>query len=299
LQKKEIQERQMYLGLIAIILIIYYISATQYKKTEYYAQTKNAYLGVIFNKGKNGEYRTYKYLNGLEGHKKYLFNLYLPKDNGETTELDVVLLHDSGMYVFESKNYSGWIFGTETQKNWTQTLPMGRGKSQKNHFFNPIMQNKGHIKWLKSYLQNECLPVFSCIVFSDRCTLKNINLTSGEHAVINRYNILSTVKRNATMQGTRLSVTQIDEIFNKLYPLTQVGYNVKQEHIHTIQNKKTPTKQSYMTSEKEKNTKESQICPRCGGYLKVRTASKGQNQGNKFYGCSNYPKCRYIKNITE
>lgn len=84
----------MYLGLIAIILIIYYISATQYKKTEYYAQTKNAYLGVIFNKGKNGEYRTYKYLNGLEGHKKYLFNLYLPKDNGETTELDVVLLHD-------------------------------------------------------------------------------------------------------------------------------------------------------------------------------------------------------------
>ena len=165
----------MYLGLIAIILIIYYISATQYKKTEYYAQTKNAYLGVVFNKGKNGEYRTYKYLNGLEGHKMYLFNLYLPKDNGETTELDVVLLHDSGMYVFESKNYSGWIFGTETQKNWTQTLPMGRGKSQKNHFFNPIMQNKGHIKWLKSYLQNECLPVFSCIVFSDRCTLKNID----------------------------------------------------------------------------------------------------------------------------
>ena len=89
------------------------------------------------------------------------------------------------------------------------------------------------------------------------------------------------------------------EIFNKLYPLTQVGYNVKQEHIHTIQNKKTPTKQSNMTSEKEKNTKESQICPCCGGYLKVRTASKGQNQGNKFYGCSNYPKCRYIKNITE
>ena len=69
-------------------------------------------------------------MNSLEGTKRYLFNLYLPKDDGGTTEIDVVFLHDSGMYVFESKNYSGWIFGTETQKNWTQTLPMGPGKSR-------------------------------------------------------------------------------------------------------------------------------------------------------------------------
>ena len=109
-----------------------------------------------------------------------------------------MLLHDSGLYVFESKNYSGCIFGTETQKNWTQTLPMGKGKSKKNHFFNPIIQNKGHIKWLKTYLQSNNFPIFSCIVFSDRCTLKNINLTSGEHDVINR---LTKKKKVCTFLG--------------------------------------------------------------------------------------------------
>lgn len=287
----------MFLGLIIILLVIYYISVKQYRKTEYYTQTRNEYFGMIFDKGKSGEYRTYKYLSSLEGNKRYLFNVYLPKDNGETTELDVVLLHDSGMYVFESKNYSGWIFGTETQKNWTQTLPMGRGKSQKNHFFNPIMQNKGHIKWLKSYLQNDNLPVFSCIVFSDRCTLKNINLTSGEHAVINRYNILNTVRQNAAFQGVRLSISQIEEIYNKLYPLTQVGYEVRQAHVETVQNKKSTIQYSSNNVASSNFIKENQVCPRCGGALKIRTASKGKYQGNKFYGCSNYPKCRYTKNI--
>ena len=133
---------------VIVVIVIYALQNWQYKKTEYYEQTKNSYLSVLFDKGRLGEFYTYKDLKPLDGYKRYLFNLYIPKDNGETTELDVVLLHESGIYVFESKNYSGWIFGTETQKYWTQTLPAGRGRSLKNKFFNPIMQNKGHIKWL-------------------------------------------------------------------------------------------------------------------------------------------------------
>jgi DNA polymerase III epsilon subunit-like protein len=39
------------------------------------------------------------------------------------------------------------------------------------------------------------------------------------------------------------------------------------------------------------------ICPRCGKELILRTARKGFNAGNRFYGCSGYPKCRYVKNL--
>ena len=39
------------------------------------------------------------------------------------------------------------------------------------------------------------------------------------------------------------------------------------------------------------------VCPRCGGQLVLRTAKKGENAGNQFYGCSNFPKCRFVKNI--
>ena len=39
------------------------------------------------------------------------------------------------------------------------------------------------------------------------------------------------------------------------------------------------------------------VCPRCGRELVLRTAKKGNNQGNQFWGCSGFPKCRYIESI--
>ncbi|MFR7610172.1 MAG: nuclease-related domain-containing protein [Christensenellaceae bacterium] len=123
-----------------------------------------------------GEYFTYQCIAPLNGYKKFIFNCYLPKADGETTEVDVILLHESGIYVFESKNYSGWIFGNESQTFWTQTLPSGKGKSQKSRFFNPIMQNAGHIKQLKAFLASDDLPIYSYVLFSDRCELKNVKL---------------------------------------------------------------------------------------------------------------------------
>ena len=39
------------------------------------------------------------------------------------------------------------------------------------------------------------------------------------------------------------------------------------------------------------------ICPKCGSKLVLRTAKTGQHAGNQFYGCSGYPKCKYIQNI--
>ena len=38
-------------------------------------------------------------------------------------------------------------------------------------------------------------------------------------------------------------------------------------------------------------------CPRCGNALVLRTATKGERAGKQFYGCSSFPKCRYIENI--
>lgn len=127
---------------ILVFFAVYIIKKRQYEKTEYYQQTKNLYLTVLFNKGLLGEFYTYKYLKSLIGYKRYLFNLYIPKDSGETTELDVVLLHESGIYVLESKNYSGWIFGTETQQYWTQTLPAQIGEAEKIMHIRSVQQKK-------------------------------------------------------------------------------------------------------------------------------------------------------------
>ncbi|MCD7725174.1 MAG: NERD domain-containing protein [Clostridiales bacterium] len=282
----------MLLLLILILVALYYwISKKQYEKTDYYRQTHNSFHKSRFDKGTKGEFLTWKYLQKLFGYKRYLFNCYLPKDNGETTEIDVILLHESGIHVFESKNYSGWIFGTETQRYWTQTLPKGRGKSQKEHFFNPIIQNKVHLKWLSKYLGIEIDQLYSYIVFSDRCTLKDITLTSGQHHVINRCNILPTVSSNAKVSGIKLTQEEIDDLYYKLQPLTQVDESQKSAHIENIQSKKK------FQNKSNESKKDQMICPRCGNKLVLRTAAKGNHAGEQFWGCSRYPQCKYIKTI--
>ena len=69
----------------------------------------------------------YKYLKDFENQgAKFLFNIYIPKKGNETTEIDVLMISSKGLFVFESKNYSGWIFGGDNQKYWYQTLPSNR-----------------------------------------------------------------------------------------------------------------------------------------------------------------------------
>lgn len=287
----------IFLLIVLLGVAVYVVQRKRYEKTEYYQQTKYPYGSVRSDKGRLGEFYTYKYLKSLAGYKRYLFNLYVPKNNGETTELDVVLLHESGIYVFESKNYSGWIFGTESQQYWTQTLPIGQGSSQKNQFYNPIMQNKGHIKWLRTFLDDQTLPFYSYIVFSDRCTLKDITLTSGKHYVVNQYDLFSAVQQNIAEAGIQLSSDKIDELFEKLYPLTQINEAEKMIHIRNIQQRTQHNFSQNTFSTMAARNAEKTLCPRCGGQLVMRIASKGQRQGKRFLGCSNYPECRYIENL--
>ncbi len=267
----------------------------KYEATDYYNQTKTDYDKLLKNTGSLGEFYIYEDLKPLQGHKKYLYNCYLPKEDEATTEIDVILLHESGIYVMESKNYSGWIFGKEQQKNWMQTLPTGKGSSQKEYFLNPIMQNKGHIKWLKRYLGDEKeFPVYSYIVFSERCELKNVTLTSGEHHVIKRNQLLQAIQQNAQIVGTQLSVEEIDLLYQKLRPLTLMTAEQKQAHIEKIQQKVIGEELERINQDNE--TAIEHICPQCGGKLVLRTAKNGVHEGNQFWGCSNYPKCNYIKN---
>ncbi len=227
----------MLLILLIIIGIWYYKKKEKiYQESSYYKITHNSYLNIYFDKGKFGEYQIYKKLRGFEaGGCKILFNLYIPKENGETTEIDVLMIARRGLIVFESKNYSGWIFGNEYSQKWTQTLPAGR-RARKFYFFNPILQNKGHINNLKKLL-NESIPMFSIITFSERCTLKKVPTNTRELKIINRGNVMSALKSIADNSPEVIDEVKINEIYDKLYPYTQVSESVKVRHIQQIKNR--------------------------------------------------------------
>lgn len=142
-------------------------------------------LDNIFDNEWTGKYgeklteRELKFVRLLGRKGKILRNVYLPKNDGGTSEVDVIYITQKGIFIFESKNYSGWIFGNEKNKNWTTVLP----NKQKIHFYNPIMQNKTHLKWMKHFI-DEDIPLFSVVVFSERCELKEITVYSEDIKVI-------------------------------------------------------------------------------------------------------------------
>ena len=239
--------------------------------------------------GKRGEKLTERELKLVQlfGRKgKVLRNVYFPKDNGETSEVDVLFITQKGIFVFESKNYSGWIFGDEKGFNWTVMLP----NKQKNQFYNPILQNKTHVKWMREFVGPD-VPLFSLIVFSERCELKKVTVESPDVKVIKRDRTYAAVREIWDNTPDALSEEKIDELYEKLKALINVDEAVKKAHVDSIN-------QKYKHMEnKAKEETEDLICPRCGAPLVLRTAKKGENAGNQFYGCSAFPKCRYIENL--
>lgn len=238
--------------------------------------------------GKHGEKLTERELKlvKLLGRKgKILRNVYLPKDNGETSEVDLIYTTQKGIFVFESKNYSGWIFGDEKNKNWTAMLP----NKKKNQFYNPIMQNKTHIKWMRNFVGEE-IPLFSIIVFSERCELKKVSVESDDIKVIKRDLTYAAVRDIWDKNPDVVSNDKIEELYIKLKELTNVDKATKAAHIDNIEKKYKATSVDY---------DHYLICPKCGSKLVLRTAKKGENAGNQFYGCSAFPKCRYIQTVDQ
>ena len=89
-------------------------------------------------------------------------DLYMPCKNGHT-QIDLVVPTNVGIFVFEVKDFSGWLFGNANQDKWTQVLAYGREKHQ---FYNPIKKKEGHINALRnSSEQIKQVPIYSIIVF--------------------------------------------------------------------------------------------------------------------------------------
>jgi hypothetical protein len=199
-----------------------------FNASSYKAASGNSFFKTIFESGNNGEYLTFSYLEKLEGYNKLMTNLYIPKKDGSTTEIDLIMLSEKGIYVFESKNYSGWIFGDETSRNWTQTLQ----NKQKNRFFNPIWQNKGHISALKSVIEIDNDNFYkSYVIFSERCTLKKISITSPNVKVINRYDLIRSVKDDIESSPRILSKEDLDELYAQLLKYSNAEDAVKTARI--------------------------------------------------------------------
>jgi len=164
-------------------------------------------------------------------------DLYLNNGNGKYSQIDLVVATKVGIVVFEVKEYSGWIFGTENQINWTQILAYGKRKYK---FYNPILQNKKHVEDLKKFYHFDNIPVFSIIVFFGNCEFKNLidlpsrTILTKSNKVIIRFNEILENNQQVKYENKW-------EIVSLLKQAVKNGENsiILEKHIENIQNLKT------------------------------------------------------------
>jgi len=137
-------------------------------------------------------------------------NLYIPARAGYT-EIDALLLHQSGIYVLESKNLSGEIAGDLESERWNQHL----NASTEHTFHNPIRQNIGHILALEHFLKirHEQAHFISFVVFSDRCTLRKVPKDNEFWSIVHCSELQEALLKRITSRKTIYSPQQLEDFY--------------------------------------------------------------------------------------
>jgi len=201
-----------------------------------------------------------------------IHNVTLPTPDG-TTQIDHIFVSEFGVFVVETKNMKGWIFGSENQTQWTQQI-----YKVKNKFQNPLRQNYKHVKTLESALEIPPETIKSVIAFMGEGKFKT--------------NMPSNVTRGAGY------VRYIKSFKVPILSQEQVQSVVAQIHSGRLEPSRATDKEHVQQLKSRNKASTGRICTKCGKSMVLRTAKKGANSGNQFWGCSGYPACRSVQELT-
>jgi len=222
-------------------------------------------------KGARGEAKVHAALRAKLDPNTHLVlaDVTLPTPGG-TTQIDNLILSRHGIFVIETKNMSGWIYGGEDQRMWTQSFPR-----EKHRFMNPVHQNYKHIKTVQDLLGVKRSEVFGAVAFVGSAEPQT-DMPDGVFWSINA--LVAHIRfRNAVIfDAPRLHALKAQL---EAARLTQ-GRETDRAHVSHVQQIKSETK---------RRRSDASACPRCGSDLVKRT---NKSNGDTFLGCSRFPKCR-------
>ena len=191
----------------------------------------------------------------------------IPSDNG-TTQIDHILVSRYGIFIIETKNKAGWIFGSEDQAQWTQVI-----YGKKYSFQNPLRQTYRQKKVLAQFIQVDESHIHNVIYFAGdskfKTQLPSNVLNSGIGSYIKSFGDLV------------LSQDEVYRIIAKIGQHTNESQISNSDHVRSLRERHSSTTN----------------CPKCGAGLKLREAKSGSRAGLRFLGCENYPRCRFTRNV--
>ena len=228
--------------------------------------------------GDHGEKRVSSFLEYLDCEDYWVFNDILILNGKYTTQIDHIIISRFGVFVLETKNVHGKVYGNENSEFWKQFLPdigyRRYGFTQEHHLRNPIWQNEGHIKTLRRLVFGSEIPIYGVILFSGGTEL----FITTNQPVLNMWEVVPYIKQ---YRSVVLTSEQMNYYRNRLLSVISISSADREKHLDNV----------YRNMERRDESVLNGRCPRCGGKLVLRTGKYGS-----FYGCSNYPQCKYTLN---
>ncbi len=210
-----------------------------------------------------------------------LHDVLIDGADGYTSQIDLLMIGSKGIYVIEVKMFvDAKIYGNASKSKWYY-YKHGR----KYEIYSPLKQNKKHVEYLKEFLKDfGDVPCFSIITMV--CDDFKISGDNGADTAV--CNSLPAMEQACYILAKDKPVVFDDEQKHKIFEFIQskqhIGKEARVEHKQNV----------IAYKENLEEMKRQKICPYCKSELVLRNGKNG-----KFYGCKNFPKCRYTMKFEE
>ena len=254
-----------------------------------------------------------------------LHDLYLQAGD-LSAQIDFFVISPKINFIIECKNLYGNI-EINSKGDFIRTYTIN-GRTIKEGIYSPITQNERHLRVAQAkqlensgFLLKASNRLFfenfhkSLVVLANPKTVLNDRYAPKEvrQKVFRADQLVRVIKEmNAASKEVKSSFSEMVEIGNKwLERCTE--YDGFAERYEELEKKVSQAKERQekareeaacvngekppLTDSAPAPSPEILFCPRCGQQLVLRTARKGERAGRQFYGCSAYPRCRYILNL--
>ncbi len=210
------------------------------------------------------------FLSSPQRHRLFSYKNVIVSDKRGTTEIDVIVVGNSGIFVIEVKDFNAWIFGNKDDEKWTARYVDGSS----HQFQNPLRQNFRHIKALKSRLGLPEEVFQSVVAFTGHCELKS---PMPSNVVVGSYRPVVE-----TADGIRLTDAEVARVRQALDILEAASTrDAFDEHVSDLKKRYSSTA----------------TCPKCGAALVERRRRNAPVNEPGFLGCQAYPRCRYTRQL--
>lgn len=231
-------------------------------------------------KGGLGEQLAAYYGKAAFSNAYVIHDVLIDGKDGHKSQIDLIIIAANGIYVVEVKTFNGAkIYGDGRKREWQYYLC-----GHRYDFYNPIMQNKKHVEYLKNMLSDFVGVEFYSVVLilCDDCKVSNVNKSDKiETAVCTSLPAMNrAIKLFSKENKTELCPTDTRKIYDYIKENQEQGKEARKAHKEDVK--------AYR--QKVQTESDNRICPYCKKSLVLRHGQYGD-----FYGCSGYPKCKYTE----